>query len=216
MGQSHLTYPLAIFCHNKPMVVQDKTRLSFGDFLEQEAKAEFRSEYHDGESRPMAGGTTEHNQIALNLSSPLIVAFRGQPHRVFMNDVALWIPSYRKSTYPDLMIVDGEIKRLETRFNVILNPTVIIEVLSESTEGYDRGDKFKLYRSLPSFREYILISQTMIHVDQFVKTEDGHWLLTDYDGEDGVLKLKTVPFEVTLKDLYDKVTLVEVSGPMEE
>jgi Uma2 family endonuclease len=197
------------------MVVQDKTRLSFEDFLEQEAKAEFRSEYHDGESRPMAGGTTEHNQIALNLSSSLVVAFRGQPQRVFMNDVALWIPVYRKSTYPDLMIVDGEIKRLENRPNVILNPTVIIEVLSASTEGYDRGDKFKLYRSLPSFREYILISQNMVHVDQFVKTNDNQWLLNDYDGEDAVLKLKTVPFEIILKDLYDKVTFEVVSSPSE-
>jgi Uma2 family endonuclease len=195
------------------MVVQDKTRLSFEDFLEQEAKAEFRSEYHDGESRPMAGGTTEHNQIALNLSSSLVVAFRGQPQRVFMNDVALWIPVYRKSTYPDLMIVDGEIKRLENRPNVILNPTVIIEVLSASTEGYDRGDKFKLYRSLPSFREYILISQNMVHVDQFVKTNDNQWLLNDYDGEDAVLKLKTVPFEIILKDLYDKVTFEVVPSP---
>jgi Uma2 family endonuclease len=193
------------------MVIQDKPRLSFEDFLEQEAKAEFRSEYHDGESTAMAGGSPEHNQIALNLSSPLIFAFKGQPRWVFANDVALWIPVYRKSTYPDVMIVEQEVKRLGNS-TVILNPTIIVEVLSPSTEAYDRGEKFKLYRSLPSFREYILISQNTRHVDQFVKTDDGHWLLSDCDGEDVVLNLKTVPFEISLKDLYDKVTLTEASS----
>jgi Uma2 family endonuclease len=188
------------------MVVQDKTRLSFEEFLEREAKAEFRSEYHDGESVPMAGGTFNHNQIALNLSSPLIVAFRGQARWVFMNDVAVWIPVHRKSTYPDLMIVEDEIQLRENRPTVVLNPTVIIEVLSGSTEAYDRGDKFKLYRSLPSFREYVLISQNVMHVDQFVKTKDGDWLLSDVDGEEATLRLKTIPFEIAFKDLYDKVT----------
>lgn len=81
-----------------------------------------------------------------------------------------------------------------------------IEVLSASTEAYDRGDKFKLYRSLPSFREYILISQNTMHLDQFVKTKEGDWLLSDVDGEEASLRLKTVPFEIMLKDLYDKVT----------
>jgi Uma2 family endonuclease len=192
------------------MVVQDKSRLSFEDFLEQEAKAEFRSEYHDGESRPMAGGTFNHNQIAGNFYTFANLEFRDKSYRIFMNDVIVWLTLYHKSTYPDLMIVEGNIETLSERPNVMLNPIVIVEVLSTSTEGYDRGDKFKLYRSLPSFREYILISQSMIHVDQFVKTNDGHWLLTDYDGEDAVLKLKTVPFEIMLKDLYDKVAF-EVS-----
>jgi Uma2 family endonuclease len=104
------------------------------------------------------------------------------------------------------MIVEGKVQTLPEHPNVILNPTVIIEVLSGSTEAYDRGDKFKLYRSLPSFREYILISQNVMQVDQFVKTKDGDWLLSDVDGEEAVLRLKTVPFEITLGDLYDKVT----------
>jgi Uma2 family endonuclease len=198
------------------MVVQEKTRLSFEEFLDREAKAGFRSEYHDAESVPIAGGTFNHNQIALNLSSPLIVAFRGQARWVFMNDVALWIPVHRKSTYPDLMIVKDEIKLLENRPTIILNPAVIIEVLSGSTEAYDRGDKFKLYRSLPSFREYVLISQSVMRVDQFVKTKDGDWLLSDVDGEEAVLRLKTVPFEVSLKDLYDKVTFDVSEGVADE
>lgn len=198
------------------MVVQDKTRLSFEDFLKQEAKAEFRSEYHDGESIPMAGGTRNHNRLARNFLTLFTVAFQGKSIEAFINDVILWLPLYRKSTYPDLMIVDGEIKSLNDSPNIILNPIIIVEVLSASTEAYDRGDKFRLYRSLPSFREYILISQTTLHVDQFVKTEDGHWLLSDYDGEDAVLKLKTVPFEISLKDLYDKVTFSEGSSLPEE
>jgi Uma2 family endonuclease len=194
------------------MVIQDKPRLSFEDFLEQEAKAEFRSEYHDGESRVMPGGTLDHNQIAGNFYTFANLEFRDKPYRAFINDIILWLPVYSKSTYPDVMIVGGKAQALQERPNVIINPVVIVEVLSPSTEAYDRGEKFKLYRSLPSFREYILISQNTRHVDQFVKTDDGHWLLSDCDGEDVVLNLKTVPFEISLKDLYDKVTLTEASS----
>lgn len=188
------------------MVVQEKTRLSFEAFLASEAKAESRSEYHDGEVKPMAGGTFNHNRIARNFVTGFNVKSKGQPYEIFINDIILWLPVYNKSTYPDLMIVEGNVETLAERPNVVLNPSVVIEVLSDSTEAYDRGDKFKLYRSLPSFREYILISQTTPHIDQFVKTEGGHWLLSDYDGEEATLKLKTVPFELDLKNLYDKVT----------
>jgi Uma2 family endonuclease len=187
------------------MVVQDKPRLSFEDFLDQEDKAEFRSEYHDGERVPMPGGTFNHNRIARNFVSEFNTVSKGQPHEIFINDVVLWLPTYRKSTYPDLMIPAGEAETLPERPNVILNPSVIIEVLSDSTEAYDRGDKFQLYRSLTSFREYVLISQNVMHVDQFVKTEGGQWLLSYYDSENAVLKLETVPFEISLKNLYDKV-----------
>jgi Uma2 family endonuclease len=197
------------------MVVQDKTRLSFEDFLEQEAKAEFRSEYHDGESRPMAGGTFNHNQLAGNFYTFANLEFRGKPYRAFINDVIVWLTLHRKSTYPDVMIVVGEVETLPERPNVILNPVVIAEVLSNSTEAYDRGEKFKLYRSLPSFREYLLISQSAFHVDQFVKNEEGHWFLNDVDGEDALLKLTSVPFEISLKDLYDKVMLIEPNIPEE-
>jgi Uma2 family endonuclease len=187
--------------HNTLMLVQDKPRLSFEDFLEQEAKAEFRSEYHDGESIPMAGGSRNHNRLARNFLTLFTLAFQGKSVEAFINDVVLWLPFYRKSTYPDLMIVEGEVESSEGRPDTVDNPIVIVEVLSPSTEAYDRGEKFQLYRSLPSFREYILISQNTLHVDQFVKTEDGHWLLLDSGGEDAVLKLKTVPFEISLKDL---------------
>jgi Uma2 family endonuclease len=197
------------------MVVQEKTRLSFEDFLKQEAKAEFRSEYHDGESRAMAGGTRNHNRIARNFLTLFTVFSRGKSVEAFINDVILWLPSYRKSTYPDVMIVEGESDSFENAPNVILNPTVIVEVLSNSTEAYDRGEKFKLYRSLPSFRECLLISQSAFHVDQFVKNEEGHWFLSDIDGEDAILKLTSVPFEISLKDLYDKVNLIEPNIPEE-
>lgn len=198
------------------MVVQEKTRLSLEDFLKQEAKAEFRSEYHDGESIPIAGGSRNHNRLARNFLTLFTLAFRGKSIEAFINDVVLWLPLYRKSTYPDLMIVEGELASSGEQPEVVDNPLVIVEVLSPSTEAYDRGEKFKLYRSLESFKEYILVSQNTRHVDQFVKTDGGHWLLTDYDGEDAVLKLTTVPFEISLKDLYDKVISGEVSSIAEE
>jgi Uma2 family endonuclease len=107
------------------MVVQDKKRLSFDEFLEREAKAEFRSEYHNGESVPMAGGSPNHNRIARNFATEFTGASKGKPLEVFINDVVLWVPVYSKSTYPDLMIVEGKIETLPERPNVILNPSVI-------------------------------------------------------------------------------------------
>jgi Uma2 family endonuclease len=164
----------------------------------------------------MVERTPNHNHLARNFATEFTVASKGKPLEVFINDVVLWLPIYNKSTYPDLMIVEGKVQTLPERPNVILNPSVIIEVLSSSTEAYDRGDKFKLYRSLPSFREYVLISQHSMHVDQFVKTKDGDWLLSDVDGEENALRLKTVPFEITLGNLYDKVTFEVFESVVDE
>lgn len=175
------------------------------EYLELECAAEFRSEYHDGEIVPMPGGSPNHNRIAGNFYAELNFAFKNKPFDVFINDLRLWIPSYRLFTYPDVMIVAEPLELLEGRRDTVTNPLVIAEVLSDSTEKYDRGDKFKMYRSVPSLREYLLLSQNRVQLEHFVKNEQGPWTLEDYEGEETVLKLATVPCEVTLKDLYDKV-----------
>lgn len=177
------------------------------EYLELESAAEFRSEYHDGEIIPMPGGSPDHNQITGNFYASLNFAFRGQPYRVFMADLRLWIPDYRLFTYPDVMIVQEPLELLTGRRDTITNPLVVAEVLSDSTEKYDRGDKFKMYRSVPSLREYLLLSQTRVQLEHFVRNEHRQWTLFDYEGEDAVVKLATAPCEVTLKDLYDKVVV---------
>ncbi|XZF65115.1 MAG: Uma2 family endonuclease [Gloeotrichia echinulata DVL01] len=182
------------------------------EYLELEEAADYKSEYIDGQIIPMAGGTTNHNQIALNLSSELNFAFKKQNYRVFMADVRLWIPQKRTYTYPDVMILAGEPEFFNNRQDIILNPQVIIEVLSKSTKGYDREEKFQAYRTIPSFQEYLLIDQNRIHVEQFSKTGKKQWTLQEYDEEDEKISLVTVPFEMNFLDLYNKVTFEAVES----
>ncbi len=182
------------------------------EYLELEEAAEYKSEYIDGQIIPMAGGTINHNQIALNLSTELNFAFKKQNYRVFMGDVRLWIPQKLTYTYPDVMILAGEPEFFNNRKDVILNPQIIVEVLSKSTKGYDREDKFQAYRTISTFQEYLLIDQTRIHVDQFSKTGKKQWALREYDEEDEAIALVTVPFEISLQDLYNKVKFEPVES----
>ncbi len=175
------------------------------EYLQLEEAAEFRSEYHDGKIIPMTGGTPNHNRIALNFGGALNFALKGQLYDVFMNDLRLWMPSKRVYTYPDVMLVAGKLEFLEGRKDTITNAMMVAEVLSKSTANYDRGDKFKLLRSIPTLREYILIDQYEMHVEQFSKTDDNKWVLSEYDGADAILVLSSVQFEVSLGEMFDRV-----------
>ena len=187
--------------------VEDKVQIYYSpeEYLMLEEGAKFRSEYQDGRIIPMTGGTPNHNQIAGNFYGTLNFATKGQPYRVFINDLRLWIPSKRVYTYPDVMLVAGKLEFAEGRKDTITNAVMVAEVLSESTANYDRGDKFKLFRTIPTLREYILIDQYEMHVEQFVKTDDNKWILSEYDGADAVLRLSCVEFEMRLGDIYDRV-----------
>ena len=187
--------------------VEDKAQIYYSpeEYLKLEEVAEFRSEYQDGRIIPMTGGTPNHNRIALNLSGTLNSATKGQPYDVFINDLRLWIPSKRVYTYPDVMLVAGKLEFAEGRKDTITNAVMVAEVLSESTANYDRGDKFKLFRTIPTLREYILIDQYEMHVEHFCKTDDNKWILSEYDGADTVLRLSCVEFEMRLGDIYDRV-----------
>jgi Uma2 family endonuclease len=190
-----------------PSAIQGKEQRYYSpeEYLQLEAAAEYRSEYYDGKIITKTGGTPNHNQIAGNLAGALNLAFKGQPYRVFMTGLRLWIPEKRVYTYPDMMVVSGQLEFAEGRKDTITNPVMIAEVLSDSTEDSDRGKKFKLYGSIPSFREYLLISQSERYVEQFSKTADNKWLLSEWAGEDAVLALSSVQFQISLADLYDKV-----------
>ncbi|MGB8698522.1 MAG: Uma2 family endonuclease [Thermosynechococcaceae cyanobacterium] len=177
------------------------------EYLELETAAEYKSEYIDGQIIPMTGGSTNHNRIALNLSSDLNMAFRRKPYEVFIGDVRLWIPQRRIYTYPDVMIIEGEVKYFQNRTDTVLNPILIVEVLSKGTKSYDRESKFDAYRMIPSFQEYLLIDQTRIHVEQFSKTGTKQWSFSEYDVSDEAITFAKVPFQISLVDLYNKVQL---------
>jgi Uma2 family endonuclease len=128
--------------------------------------------------------------------------FRDQDYEIYANDVRLWIPATRKYTYPDLMIVKGEPIYTDTGKNTIMNPIVIAEVLSGSTQNYDQGEKFDAYRSIPNFSEYLLIDQYQCYVKHFAKTSENQWLLTDCKDINETISLVSIDFNLALGELY--------------
>lgn len=181
------------------------------EYLEFEVNSGERHEYLDGEIILMTGGTPNHNQIALNLSGALNFALKRQPYRVFVTDQRLWIPKKRIHTYPDVMVVQGDLQLQEGRKDTIINPSIIAEVLSASTRNYDKDEKFAAYRTIPSFQEYLLIDQYQMHVEQYFKTERKRWTFAEYEDADEIVSLNSISFEIALCDLYDKVEFEEVS-----
>ena len=171
-----------------------------------EETAQERHEYHNGAIVAMTGGTLEHSEIAGNLYAILREAFKKTPFRPFNSDLRVWIPTYLKGVYPDLSVIDSEPQFNDNRRDEILNPTLIAEVLSHSTEAYDRGDKFKYYRSIPEFREYLLISQYQPLVDHYVKGKDGDWRLRSYETLSATVQLTTANAQLDLAELYEEIT----------
>ena len=178
------------------------------EYLELEEQAKFKSEYRDGEIILRTGGTTNHNQIALNLATSLKIATKKQNFRIYIADVRLWIPKYRQHTYPDVMLIEGQPVYTGNNTTTVMNPSLIAEVLSKSTQNYDQGNKFLYYRSIPEFKEYILIDQYQYHVMHYVKTADGKWIFDEIEGESALFSLETVDFQLTLSDLYEQVDFV--------
>ncbi|WP_375512863.1 Uma2 family endonuclease [uncultured Nostoc sp.] len=179
------------------------------EYLEIEEKAEYKSEYRDGEIVPMTGGTTNHNKIAGNFYAYLKFGLKGKNYDVYIDDVRLWIPRYRQQTYPDVMVIEGQPIYTGTSTTTVMNPMLIAEVLSKLTKNYDQGDKFLYYRSIPEFKEYILIDQYQYHVMQYIKTAESQWLFTEIEDESATLSLQTLDFQIELRDLYEQVNFAE-------
>ncbi len=191
----------------KPMIAQvhKVEHYTFEEYLEQEVNSAERHEYIDGKIIIMAGGTPNHNKIALNLGAALNFAFKRQPYEVFVTDQRLWIPNKNIYTYPDIMVVDGELQLQAGRKDTIINPLIITEVLSNSTKSYDKDDKFAAYRSIASFQEYILIDQYTVHIEQYFKTDRKRWVFIEYDDLNEMISLNSINFEIAVSDIYDKV-----------
>ncbi|WP_396799051.1 Uma2 family endonuclease [Microcoleus sp. FACHB-1515] len=187
------------------MQAQKQRYYSPEEYLALEVNAKERHIYMDGEIIEMPGGTPNHNQIAGNLYASLNFALKRQPFQGFITDQRLWVPNLRSFTYPDVMVIAQPIELMEGRKDTLTNPLIIAEILSNSTESYDRAQKFAAYRSISSLQEYVLIDQYAMHVEHYAKAESRKWIFCEYDGEDSILTLASVVFQISLADLYDKV-----------
>ncbi|MFP4133467.1 MAG: Uma2 family endonuclease [Halothece sp.] len=185
----------------------EKKQYTAQEYLELEVNSEQRHEFVNGEIIPMAGGTPNHNRIIGNFYMGFRLGSQGKNYDIFVSDLRLHIPEKQIYTYPDIMIVEGELGLLSERNDTILNPCFIAEVLSTSTQGYDKDEKFQAYRTIPSFREYVLIDQYSPHIEHYRKTDTNQWLFTEYQGLSSILPLATAEITIPLADIYDKVTL---------
>lgn len=189
------------------MMTQPQTsqRYSPREYLDLEVASEIRHEYINGAIVPMTGGTPNHNRIIRNLCTALTLGVRGQAYEVFVADQRLWIPAGEIYTYPDVMVVAGELTYQAGRRDTLTNPLLIVEVLSASTRSYDRGDKFAAYRTLPTLAEYLVVDQYSYQIEHYAKTGAKQWLLQVYDEPETTLQLMTLDVAIALADVYDKV-----------
>ncbi|MGL5080049.1 MAG: Uma2 family endonuclease [Microcoleaceae cyanobacterium] len=175
------------------------------EYLALEVASEVRNEYHNGEIVEMTGGTPTHNELIRALTVIFSLGLRGQPYQLFLADQRLWIPERQIYTYPDVMVVPRPVELQSGRKDTVINPVLIVEVLSDSTEAYDRGGKFEAYRTIETFQEYLLVHQSQRQVEQYVKQSANQWLFTEYGGEDVRVTLATVAVEFAVKELYENV-----------
>jgi Uma2 family endonuclease len=180
-------------------------RLTEAEYLEIERRAESKSEFLNGEMFAMSGGTYSHSVIACNLIRAVGNELKGSPCVVFNSDMRVKVQASGLYTYPDISVVCGREEVEDEHDDVLLNPMVIAEVLSDSREAYDRGKKFELYRRLPSLREYLLVNQHEPLIEQFIRQPGGEWLLRDVAGLDGKLSLSSIGITIALADVYSKV-----------
>ncbi len=185
------------------------------EYLELERKSEIRSEYIAGRMYAMSGASRRHALIAGNLHGEIWSRLRGRDCEVYMNDLRVKVSPTGMYTYPDIVAVCGEVRLEDEHFDTLLNPTVIVEVLSESTEAYDRGEKFAHYRRLDTLREYVLVAQDKIRIEHF-RREGEEWILSEVSGPDATLHLGSIDCHVAVAAIYEKVEFVRTPDPADE
>lgn len=182
-----------------------KTKLTPEDYLKFERKSEERHEYFDGEIFAMSGAKRNHNKVVGNLSGLIWQHLKGKDCEFYPTDMRVFVPETGLYTYPDLVVVCGEPEFQDDVFDTLLNPILLIEVLSETTESYDRGKKFQHYRSIESLQEYILVSQNEARIEKYVRHGDGFWLLSEAVGIDSNIEFSSIECEIELSEVYDKI-----------
>jgi len=186
-------------------------KVSIAEYLSISRKHDQKYEFHDGSVFAMAGVTLNHVIVGSNFLGLIgaKLALKNPKYITLSSNVRLYIEAGNRIVYPDIMVIN-EIERLKADKETIVNPTVIVEVLSESNESYDRGDKFYFYRQIPSLKEYILVAQDKMEVDVFVRGENDLWNIKRYVAADKILKIDSIDVEILIEKIYRNVTF-EVS-----
>jgi Uma2 family endonuclease len=187
------------------MSARPQTFLAPEQYLEIERAAEYKSEYYQGVMFAMAGAREAHNLIAVNFLAGIHAQLRSRECRAYGSDMRVRVSATGLYTYPDVVVVCGEPQFLDGQRDTLLNPTLIAEVLSPSTEAFDRGRKFEHYRSLESLAEYLLVSSQRVSAELFSRQADGRWLLTAASSLTDTLQLPATGCRVPLADIYEKV-----------
>ena len=192
-----------------------KTLLTEAEYLAFERASEFRHEFHRGEIFAMAGASESHNMITVALASGLLVQLRGKPCRVYSHDMRVRARHSKTYTYPDIIVACPPIEFLDDKRDTLLNPQVVIEVLSPSTEAYDRGRKFDFYREAPSLQQYVLVSQDSQRAVSYIRQSDGvAWLMVPLDHASASIEFPSLGISVPLSEIYRDVEL-SVTPPHE-
>jgi Uma2 family endonuclease len=187
--------------------------MSEAEYLEYERKAELRSEYINGGVYSMAGASWRHGQIVLSIGAELRRRLQNSPCRPFLLDLRVRVAQTGMYTYPDLGIVCGPPHFADDQQDTLLNPTVLIEVLSDSTKSYDRGEKFAHYRRIDSLREYLVVDQESPHVEHYTRSGDGSWVLREYDGLGKSLHLPAAGCELFFSAIYEGIDFNDDQNP---
>jgi len=188
-----------------------KTRLTAEQYLATERAAQFRSEFYRGEMFAMVGASRKHNLIAGNVFGELHRQFKDRKCEVYQSDMRVKVNATGLYTYPDIVATCDEPRFEDAHVDTLVNPKVIVEVLSPSTELWDRGKKFEHYRSIPSLREYVMIAQDEVLVETFTRNADDHWVLSDHRTLNEVVVLDSISCQINLSDIYARIDFSENS-----
>jgi Uma2 family endonuclease len=189
------------------MSQQVKSYVSPEEYLRLERQAEYKSEYLNGEIFAMSGASHKHNLVAGNIFGELRQQLKGRQCEAYMSDMRVKVTATGLYTYPDVIVVCGEPKFEDEYVDTLLNPSLLVEVLSQSTERYDRIAKSSYYRTLESLTEHLLVAQDEVRLEQYVKQANGQWLLFEYESLDQIVDLNSISCSLALGDVYDKVSL---------
>jgi Uma2 family endonuclease len=189
------------------MPSQPKVRYTPEEYLTLERQAEHKSEYFAGEIFAMSGASRQHNLIVTNIVAALHGQLRNRPCEVYANDMRVKVSATGLYTYPDVVVLCGEPQFDDAHKDTLLNPTVLIEILSPSTEAYDRGDKAAHYRKLATLAEYVLVSQEKMQVEHYVRQPDNQWLLSETSNVQDSFSLPSICCSLALADIYDRVSV---------
>ena len=190
--------------------------ITAADYLALERQAEIKSEYLNGCIYAMSGASRNHNRITINLGAMLHTQLRGKPCEPFVNDLRVKISPTGLYTYPDVVVVCGEPRFEDKQLDTLLNPQVIIEVLSESTEKYDRGTKFAHYRTLDSLTDYLLVAQNQPCIEHFQRQADGSWRYSTAQGLEAEINIPNIGCVLRLAEVYERVMFPELPGRLRE